>query len=143
MRLMSYPLRGFCAIRPSTTHVTAVDSMHRQDISVRCICQVDGAGATSISGSCGSAVDPSLSVKSSMAISPPATHPFARSDPAAVAEADPPLDTRWQTEFDDDTRERWERLLAADPTSSPFVSPAWVEAWMHHCGRGATLALLS
>jgi CelD/BcsL family acetyltransferase involved in cellulose biosynthesis len=80
-----------------------------------------------------------------MGMPSPASHPPAPPDPPdpPVAAADLPLDVRWQVRFDGATRGSWEQLLAADPTSSPFVSPAWVDAWMRHCGRAATLALVS
>jgi CelD/BcsL family acetyltransferase involved in cellulose biosynthesis len=78
-----------------------------------------------------------------MAISPPATHLFARLDPRAASGPDRSLKVLWQAGFDDATRASWERLLAVDTTSSPFVSPGWVDAWIRHCGEGATLALVT
>jgi CelD/BcsL family acetyltransferase involved in cellulose biosynthesis len=39
--------------------------------------------------------------------------------------------------------EAWEGLLRDDPMSSPFLSPAWVGAWLRHFGDPARLVLLS
>jgi hypothetical protein len=53
------------------------------------------------------------------------------------------VEARWEAGLDEDTVAGWARLVAADPTSSPFVSPHWVCPWLRHCGDGARPALLT